>query len=114
MGWTKLRGASSWEEFEGSKGRHVFQIALESGLQQVGKPFGCGMMHEITAWSQTSDLLRLPGALLVPRLVQTPSTAYKVASSKVVRTSLLVSDFRAPDANIPSLMQQTASQKMLE
>ena len=72
------------------------------------------MMHEITAWSQTSDLLRLSGALPVPCLVQTPSSAYKVDSSEGVQTSLLVSDFRAPDANIPSLMQQTASQKMLE
>ena len=32
--------------------------------------------------------------------MQTPSSAYKVGSSEVVQTSLLVSDFKAPDANI--------------
>ena len=42
-----------------------------------------------TFWDITSALF-----------MQTPSSAYKVGSSEAVQTSLLVSDFRAPDANL--------------
>lgn len=58
------------------------------------------MMHEITAWSQTSDLLRLSGTLPVPCLCRHLPVLIRWVPAEAVQTSLLVSDFRAPDANL--------------
>lgn len=98
-------GASWHDEVEGSKGR-CFPNAWSQD-KTVGKPFGCGVVCQVMIWSQTSDVLNIPGHYLCP--VQCSSSRMLMGFAKEV-----ASDFKAWDADIPPWVQQTASLKMLK